>query len=249
MSEKIVTACLVIIGNEILSGRTQDANLAYLAKGLNSVGVQMREVRVIPDVCDTIVATINEVRAKFDYVFTTGGIGPTHDDITGEAIAKAFGVKHLLNSEAYKILAAHYTNPADFNPARQRMAHIPEGASLVYNPVSLAPGFQLGNVFVLAGVPRIMQAMFDGIKDRLSGALPVLQRSVFCSLPEGIIAKGLEEIQFAHPNLDIGSYPTYGGPGPRVGLVVRGTSEAEVGRAIEAVAELVRSLGGEPMLE
>lgn len=247
--EKIVTACLVIIGNEILSGRTQDANLAYLAKGLNAVGVQLREVRVIPDVCDKIVETINAVRAEFDYVFTTGGIGPTHDDITGESIAKAFGVRHLLNDEAYKILAAHYTNPADFNSARQRMAHIPEGATLVYNPVSLAPGFQLGNVFVLAGVPRIMQAMFEGLKDRLKGARPVLQRSVHCRLPEGIVAKGLEEIQLAHPGLDIGSYPTYGGTGPQVGLVVRGTSEAEVSRAIEAVAELVRSLGGEPVLE
>ena len=189
--DKIVTACLVIIGNEILSGRTQDANLAYLAKGLNSVGIRLREVRVIPDVADTIVATVNELRAGFDYVFTTGGIGPTHDDITSETIARAFGVRWVLDPEAKRRLAAGYKDPSELNEARLRMAHVPEGAVLIDNPVSRAPGFQIGNVFVLAGVPRVMQAMFDGIKHRLKGGAPVLSRSVVCALPEGILAEGL----------------------------------------------------------
>ncbi len=142
-------------------------------------------MRVIPDVPDTIVATVNEMRAKFDYVFTTGGIGPTHDDITSENVARAFGVKWVLDPEARRRLAAGYQNESDLNEARLRMAHIPEGAVLVDNPVSRAPGFQIGNVFVLAGVPRIMQAMFDGIKHRLKGGAPVRSRSVVCNLPEG----------------------------------------------------------------
>jgi len=140
-TEKIVTACLLIIGNEILSGRTQDANLAYIAKGLGEIGVRLREVRVIPDVPETIIATVNAVRTTFDYVFTTGGIGPTHDDITSECIARAFGVPWVLDAEAKRRLAAGYANPADLNEARLRMAHIPQGAVLIDNPVSRAPGF------------------------------------------------------------------------------------------------------------
>jgi len=165
-AEPVVTACVLIIGNEILSGRTQDVNLNFLAKGLNEAGVRLREARVVPDVPDTIVATVNAVRALYDYVFTTGGIGPTHDDITSECVARAFGVKLILHPDAKRILETHY-KPGGLNEARLRMAHVPEGAELILNPVSLAPGFRIGNVFVMAGVPLVMQAMFDGVKGSL----------------------------------------------------------------------------------
>jgi molybdenum cofactor synthesis domain-containing protein len=245
-SDKIVTACLLIIGNEILSGRTQDANLAVIAKGLNEVGVRLREVRVIPDVAETIIAAVNETRANFDYVFTTGGIGPTHDDITSECIARAFGVRWTLNEEARRRLAAGYANPADLNEARLRMAHIPEGAVLIDNPVSRAPGFRIGNVFVMAGVPRIMQAMFDGIKHGLAGGAPVLSRTVTSGLPEGVLAEGLGKLQERYPDFDIGSYPYYRRGGYGTSLVARGTDAARLAAIVEALFTLIRDLGGEP---
>jgi molybdenum cofactor synthesis domain-containing protein len=154
---RIVTACVLIIGNEILSGRTQGANLTFLAKGLNEVGIRLREARVIPDDADVIVSTINEVRRAFDYVFTTGGIGPTHDDITAQCAADAFGVALIVHPEARRLLETHYP-PGQLNEARLRMAMVPEGAVLLPNPISRAPGFQIGNIFVLPGVPSIMQA-------------------------------------------------------------------------------------------
>ncbi len=245
-SDKIVTACLLIIGNEILSGRTQDANLAFIAKGLNEVGVRLREVRVIPDVAETIIATVNEVRAKFDYVFTTGGIGPTHDDITSECVARAFGVRWALNEEARRRLASGYANPADLNEARLRMAHVPEGAVLIDNPVSRAPGFRIGNVFVMAGVPRIMQAMFDGIKHSLIGGAPMLSRTVTSGLPEGVLAKGLEQLQARYPDFDVGSYPYYRRGGFGTSLVVRGTDAARLAAATEELFAMIKALGGEP---
>ncbi len=245
-SDKIVTACLLIIGNEILSGRTQDANLAFIAKGLNEVGVRLREVRVIPDVAETIIATVNEVRAKFDYVFTTGGIGPTHDDITSECVARAFGVRWALNEEARRRLASGYANPADLNEARLRMAHVPEGAVLIDNPVSRAPGFRIGNVFVMAGVPRIMQAMFDGIKHSLIGGAPMLSRTVTSGLPEGVLAKGLEQLQARYPDFDVGSYPYYRRGGFGTSLVVRGTGAARLAAATEELFAMIKALGGEP---
>jgi molybdenum cofactor synthesis domain-containing protein len=245
-SEKIVTACLIIIGNEILSGRTQDANLAFIAKGLNEVGVRLREVRVIPDIADTIIGTVNEMRARFDYVFTTGGIGPTHDDITSECIARAFGVEWALNEEARRRLAAGYANPADLNEARLRMAHIPEGATLIDNPVSRAPGFQMENVFVMAGVPRIMQAMFDGIKHRLSGGATMLSRTVTSGLPEGALAAGLGRLQERYPDFDLGSYPWYRRGGYGTSLVARGTDAARLQAIVDALLAMIRELGGEP---
>jgi molybdenum cofactor synthesis domain-containing protein len=245
-SDKIVTACLLIIGNEILSGRTQDANLAFIAQGLNEVGVRLREVRVIPDVAETIVAAVNEMRVKFDYVFTTGGIGPTHDDITSECIARAFGVPWSLNEEARRRLAAGYANPADLNEARLRMAHIPEGAALIDNPVSRAPGFHIGNVFVMAGVPRIMQAMFDGIKHSLVGGAPMLSRTVTSGMPEGVLAEGLGQLQERYPDFDIGSYPYYRRGGFGTSLVVRGTDAARLAVAVEELFAMIKALGGEP---
>jgi molybdenum cofactor synthesis domain-containing protein len=246
--EKIVTAAVLIIGNEILSGRTQDANLAYLALGLNEVGVTLREARVIPDIAETIVATVNELRTTFDYVFTTGGIGPTHDDITSESIAAAFGVPWTLHPEAHALFLGQY-RPEDLNEARLRMAHTPAGATLIANPVSRAPGFRMGNVFVMAGIPRVMQAMFDGVKHTLTGGRPMLSRTVSCHLPEGLIAKGLGEIQRAHSDLDIGSYPFYRRGEFGTSLVLRGREAEELGRATAEVVDLVRGLGGTVIAE
>ncbi len=247
-AEKIVTASVLIIGNEILSGRTQDANLAYIAAGLNGVGVSLREARVIPDVADVIVATVNEVRAKFDYVFTTGGIGPTHDDITSECVAKAFGVPWTLHPEAHKLFLAQY-KPGELNEARLRMAHTPEGATLIRNPVSRAPGFRIGNVFVMAGIPSVMQGMFDSIKHDLKGGRPMLSRTVTCHLPEGVIAKGLGEIQARYPDLDIGSYPFYRRGEFGTSLVLRGRDAERLAAGTEEVVALVRELGGDPIRE
>ena len=162
------TACLLVIGNEVLSGRTQDANIRFLATGLGEIGIPLREVRVIPDVPQTIIDTVNEVRAKFDYVFTTGGIGPTHDDITSECIAAAFGVPWEPHPDAWARMERSY-KPGEFNAARQRMATMPRGATLIDNAISVAPGFQIGNVYVMAGVPRIMQSMFEWLAPQLQG--------------------------------------------------------------------------------
>lgn len=247
--EKSVTACLIVIGNEVLSGRTQDANLQYLAKALNEIGVRLSEARVIPDVEATIVSTVNECRAKFDYVITTGGIGPTHDDITSASIAKAFGVAHVRNPEAEARLRRHYARPEDLNAQRLRMAEMPEGAELVDNPVSAAPGFRIGNVIVLAGVPRIMQAMFEGYRHRLKGGATMLSRTVVAYVPEGQMAAGLGATQTAHPGVEIGSYPFFRAGKLGASLVVRGTAAAEVAAATEAVKVLVRAQGGEPIEE
>jgi molybdenum cofactor synthesis domain-containing protein len=247
-TEKIVTACVLIIGNEILSGRTQDTNLNYLATGLNEVGVTLREARVIPDIAEVIIATVNEMRARYDYVFTTGGIGPTHDDITSECVAKAFGVPWVLHPEAHKLFLDHY-KPGELNEARLRMAHTPEGASLIRNPVSRAPGFRMGNVFVMAGIPRVMQSMFDGIKHDLKGGRPMLARTVSCHLPEGIIAKGLGEIQARYADLDLGSYPFYRRGEFGTSLVLRGRDPERLAAGTEEVVALVRGLGGNPVEE
>jgi len=182
-----VTACVLIIGNEILSGGTQDQNLAFLAKGLNEVGIRLKEARVIADEAAAIVAAVNEARGRFDYLFTTGGIGPTHDDITAQAIADAFGVQLVLHPEAKRLLEAHYP-PGGLNAARLRMAMMPEGAALLPNPISRAPGFRVENVFVLAGVPQVMQATFNELKHRLRGGARMLSRSVSCALGEGTMS-------------------------------------------------------------
>jgi molybdenum cofactor synthesis domain-containing protein len=242
---RVVTACVLIIGNEILSGRTQDENLAYLAKGLNEAGVRLREARVIPDDADTIVAAVNEVRAKFDYVFTTGGIGPTHDDITSACIARAFGVPLIVHPEARRLLESHYP-PGGLNEARLRMARVPEGADLLPNPISRAPGFRIGNVYVLPGVPQIMQAIFSEARHRLAGGDKVLSRSVSCALSEGAIAKGLSELQDRYADVEIGSYPYFRRGDFGTTLVLRGTERARVEAAAEELRGLIRALGGEP---
>ena len=206
MAERMVTAALLIIGNEILSGRTQDANLAFLAQELNEAGIQVREVRVVPDEETEIVAAVNALRAKFDHLFTTGGIGPTHDDITSACVAKAVGRPLIRHPEAERRLLAYYP-PEKVNPARMKMADTPEGAELIDNPVSLAPGFTIENVHVLPGVPSILQAMFAGLKPRLKGGATVLSRTITLYCPEGEIAEDLSGVQARHPEVEIGSYP------------------------------------------
>ena len=242
---KVVTACVVIIGNEILSGRTQDENVAYLARGLNEAGIRLREVRIIPDDAAEIVATVNEVRRKFDHVFTTGGIGPTHDDITSACIAQAFGVSLIIHPEARRLLESHYP-PGGLNEARLRMAQVPEGAALLPNPISRAPGFQLGNVYVLPGVPQIMQAIFSELRHRLRGGDKVLSRSVSCTLAEGTIARPLAELQERYGDLEIGSYPYFRRSDFGTTLVLRGTDRTRLEAAIEELKALIRDLGGDP---
>lgn len=248
-TERVYAASLIIIGNEILSGRTQDANLAFIGRRLNERGIRLREVRVIPDVTETIVETVNESRAKYDYVFTTGGIGPTHDDITSDSIALAFGVENRLNDEAYQLLLGHYGDPAKINDARIRMAHTPVGAQLIHNPISLAPGFQMENVFVMAGVPKIMQVMFDGLGDRLVGGRPLMSRAIDARLPEGAIAGGLGKVQDRFADIDIGSYPYFREGLVGCTLVLRGADETRLDDAAEEVRTLVRSVGGDPVDE
>ena len=241
------TACLLVIGNEVLSGRTQDANIKYLATRLGELGIPVREVRVIPDVAATIVRTVNEVRAAFDHVFTTGGIGPTHDDITSECIAAAFGVPWEPHPVAWAKMDAAY-KPGDFNAARQRMATMPRGASLIETTVSMAPGFSVGNVHVMAGVPRIMQAQFESLAPTLVGGRPVLSRAVHAiGLQEGRIAEGLTAIQARFPALDIGSYPFYRTGGGGVAIVAKGTDDAAAEAAIAEVTALMTSLGAAPV--
>lgn len=239
-----VTAALVVIGNEILSGRTQDKNIAHLAVRLNEAGVQLREVRVVPDVEAKIVEAVNAVRANYDYVFTTGGIGPTHDDITSASIAKAFGVKIYRDPEAERALRTHYAQ-AQINEARLKMADVPEGAELIPNAVSTAPGFCVENVYVLAGVPRIMQAMLDAIIPRLKGGSPVLSISVTTNLPEGAIAAGLTDIQNHYTDLDIGSYPMYERGQLSTTLVLRSPNTLRNTAAAREVEDMIRRLGGE----
>jgi molybdenum cofactor synthesis domain-containing protein len=246
---KVYTACLIIIGNEILSGRTRDANLQYLAEKLNEWGVRLTEARVIPDVDKTIVDTLNHCRAAFDYVFTTGGIGPTHDDITAAAVAKAFGVGLVLDRKSYDAMASRYANPADFNEARQKMCYIPDGATVIENAVSIAPGFQIGNVFVMAGVPSIMRAMVDSLQNRLVGGAPVVSRAVAVFLGEGAVAQQLAAIQDGHPEIDIGSYPFYRDGKFGTSLVLRGTDMDELETALEEVVAMIRGLGTEPVYE
>ncbi len=242
---KTVTACLIIIGNEILSGRTRDANLQFLGENLNALGIRMMEGRVIPDVEATIIANVNDARARFDYVFTTGGIGPTHDDITSACIAKAFGRKLIRHPDAEKLLLAHY-KPEDVTEARMKMADVPEGSILLDNPVSRAPGFQVDNVFVLPGVPRIMQAMFDLFKHRLTGGAEMLSKSIASYTPEGKIAARLTALQDEHPALEIGSYPFSRDGKHGSTIVIRGTDAADIADAAEKLRAIMRDLGNEP---
>ncbi len=239
------TACLLVIGNEVLSGRTQDANIRFLAQGLGAIGMPLREVRIIPDVAETIIAAVNECRARFAHVFTTGGIGPTHDDITSECVAAAFGVPWEKQEEAWARLDRHF-KPGEFNAARQRMATMPRGAALIDNTVSIAPGFTIGNVHVMAGVPRIMQSMWAALAPTLEGGVPVQSRAVHVfGLGEGAIAAGLGSIQSNYLQVDLGSYPFYRMGGNGVALVAKGTDLPMLERCIAEVARLIAAMGHE----
>lgn len=242
------TACIIIIGNEILTGRTQDANIAYIGKSLMAAGIKLMQARVIPDIESEIIENINSCRAWYDYVFTSGGIGPTHDDITSECVAKAFGLKHVMNKEALARLVKHYGGEEYLNEGRLRMAMMPEGAALIDNPVSTAPGIHVENVYVMAGVPRIMQAMLDGILPKLQGGPPIKSRTVNCFVPESVIASELRKIAETYSDLDIGSYPYFRLGGFGLSLVVRGTDEKRIAAAIEALCALIRSHGDQPVL-
>ncbi len=242
------TAAILVIGNEILSGRTQDVNVQFLATRLGALGIPVREVRVIPDVAKTIVDTVCELRARYDHLFTTGGIGPTHDDITSACIADAFGVPWEPHEESMRLLEAHIA-PGEFNAARQRMATLPRGAVPIPNSVSVAPGFTIGNVHVMAGVPRIMRAMFDALEPSLGRFDPVRQVAVYGErLLEGALAEGLERIQEEHPALDVGSYPFERPDGRRgVALVAKGTDDATLNSVHDALWSLIAGLGAAPV--
>ncbi len=242
----IVTAALIIIGNEILSGRTRDANIPFLAQRLNDLGVRLGEVRIVPDLEEAIVEAVNDCRAAFDYVFTTGGIGPTHDDITAASIAKAFGLKLMRNPEAVERLHEHY-GADELNVARLRMANTPEGAGLIENPVSKAPGFFVENVFVFAGVPTIMRAMFENVKHMISGGATMRSRTIAAFLLEGEVAEGLDRLQERYDDLEIGSDPFLRDGKLGTSVVLRGTASERIDEAARELIEHIRYLGGEPV--
>lgn len=241
-----ISACLIIIGNEILSGRTQDANLAIIGKKCDALGIRLTEARVIADTETAIIDTVNTCRAQFTYVFTTGGIGPTHDDITAAAVARAFDVELLRNEAARKALDRYY-EPKRLTEARLKMADIPAGARLIDNPVSGAPGFQLQNVFVLPGVPAIMEAMFAGLTDRLVGGDPIITDNVTTNLPESEIAADLSALQAHYPDISMGSYPYFRKGKLGVNLVLRGTDAARMKAAAAALMTAILRLGGEAL--
>lgn len=241
------TAAVLIIGNEILSGRTQDANLQYLAKRMGELGIRLKHVRVIPDEREEIISCVRELAAAHTYVFTTGGIGFTHDDITASSIAAAFDVILEEHPEALHLLRDYYGD--SLNEARRRMALIPVGATLIPNPVSKAPGFQMGNVFVLAGVPSVMQAMFESLVGKLTGGQPIQYTTVICPLAEGVIADELMIIHDRHPEVDIGSYPYFKNGVLGTSLVVRGLDVDSITNAVLDICDMINSFGGEPFIE
>lgn len=243
----VVTAALLVIGDEILSGRTKDKNIGTIADYCTALGIDLREVRVVPDVEEEIVAALNAVRARYDYVFTTGGIGPTHDDITADAVAKAFGVGISQDERAVAMLRERFPNPADLNEARLRMARIPHGADLIENPISKAPGFRIGNVHVMAGVPSIMQAMFDAIAPTLNTGVKMLSVSLDSGgLPEGAYGTPLAALQKVHPGVIIGSYPSFDGQRFRNQIVLRARDPEALEAARLAVAAMLAELGAPP---
>ncbi len=239
-----VTAAVLVIGDEILSGRTKDRNLGYIAEYLARIGVDVREARVVPDVDDEIVAALNALRARYDYVVTTGGIGPTHDDITADAVARAFGVSIGEDPRVIALMMERYL-PADLTPARRRMARIPAGAELIDNPISKAPGFRIGNVFVLAGVPSVMQAMLDfAVRSMKTGAVMLVETVEAGPAPEGRYGDPLSAIAAAHPTVSIGSYPSFKDGRFNNQIVVRGKDDGAVAAARRAVEEMLAALSG-----
>jgi molybdenum cofactor synthesis domain-containing protein len=247
MSERIWTAALVVIGDEILSGRTQDKNVAQIATWLNVQGIRLAEVRIVPDVEAAIVEAVNTLRARNDYLFTTGGIGPTHDDITVDAIAAALGVPVVIHPQARAVLERHYETRGGLTDARLRMARVPEGAELIPNRMSGAPGIRVGNLFILAGVPHIAAGMLDALTGTLEGGLPVLSRTVGAWVAESEIADLLRETERTHPGVAIGSYPFFREGRTGANFVVRATEQVLVDQTIEALIEGLHESGKEPV--
>ena len=239
----IVTAAMLVIGDEILSGRTKDRNIGFVAEYLTGLGIDLMEVRVVGDDTDAIVEAVNALRTRYRYVFTSGGIGPTHDDITAEAISKAFGLPCEHDGGALELLEKHYSKTyLEFTEARKRMARMPRGATPIDNPVSKAPGFKIDNVHVMAGVPKIMQAMMDSLAPTLEGGSKMLSAHVECTLGEGTIGGPLGELQDRHPTTMIGSYPRFEGGNVSTQIVVRGRNQAEIDAAIADVEDMLRAL-------
>ena len=222
-----VNAAILIIGNEILSGRTQDTNTSTLAIWLNSIGVKVEEVRVIPDIEQTIIDTINFFRSTYNYVFTTGGIGPTHDDITAQSVSKTFGIKYEINKEAFKILESYY-KPGEFNEGRQKMSWMPENANLIYNPTSGAPGFSVENVFCLPGVPSILKSMLGGLTNSIVGGKPIKSHTISLRTVESEIANSLTKVQNDNKDVEIGSYPFFHAGKLGVSIVIRSEDQTKI---------------------
>lgn len=241
-NDKITTVGTIIIGDEILSGRTVDQNLHYIAMKLESKGFKLREVRVISDETVHIVRTVNELRAANDYVITTGGIGPTHDDRTSEAIAKALDVPYVINEEALELLRKYYQE--NLNQNRVKMAKMPMGADIITNPVTIAPGFKIKNIFVLAGVPNIMQAMLDHVLPLMNAGPRPMVKTIATKVGEGEIADKLSAIQDAYPSVQIGSYPHFSREGHSLSIVVRGYDVLEVDKAFSECKQMLETIGG-----
>ena len=233
-----VNAAILIIGNEILSGRTQDTNTSTLATWLNSIGVKVNEVRIIPDQEDIIIETLNLLRKSNNYVFTTGGIGPTHDDITAQSVAKAFGLKYELHKEGYKILEAYY-QPGEFNEGRQKMIWMPENADLILNPTSGAPGFSVENVFCLPGVPSIMKSMLGGLKNKIVGGDPILSYTISLKTVESEIANSLTKVQEENQDVEIGSYPFFHAGKLGVSIVLRSENQSKIDQCNSQILKFV----------
>jgi molybdenum cofactor synthesis domain-containing protein len=243
MTHQIVTAAMLAIGDELLSGRTKDKNIGHLADMLTMSGIDLKEVRIVADEQDSIVAALNALRGTYDYVFTSGGIGPTHDDITADAISKAFGLPCEHDATAMKLMADMYARrEMEFTEARQRMARMPVGAAHIANPVSTAPGFVIGNVYVMAGVPQVFQAMLDNVIPTLRKGTQVLSTAISCPFGEGDIGSPLAAIQKAHPETSIGSYPRYQGQSFSTEIVVRARSQAPLDAAADAVRAMIETI-------
>tara|TARA_B100000003_G_C10907990_1_gene362010 strand:- start:899 stop:1651 length:753 start_codon:yes stop_codon:yes gene_type:complete len=239
-NKKEITAGIIIIGNEVLSGRTRDINTSTLAKWLNSLGIEVKEVRVIPDDELNIIDTVNTLRKKFNYIFTTGGIGPTHDDITSESISKAFNLEYGFHKQAYSILEKYY-KPGEFNEGRQKMAKMPTSANLILNPTSGAPGFYVDNVFCLPGVPSILQSMIGGLNNVLVGGDPILNSTISLRTVESEIAKSITKIQNKNKDVEIGSYPFFRAGKLGVSIVLRSSNKNKLDECSMEIMEFVKS--------
>lgn len=239
--QNTLSAAVILIGNELLSGSIKDQNLPYIAKELEPKGIRVRETRIIPDIEGEIVAAVNHCRQKYDYVLTTGGVGPTHDDITSDSIAKAFGVANVVQPDVFDVINQYLTQKGvEFTPAAQRMAYAPEGSLIMHSEHSIVPGYRIGNVYVMAGVPRIMRMMLDGVIADIDTGVAIHNSMIHANVGEGEIAAALEKIQHKHPNIDIGSYPQdkdstmsdY-----RVVFMIKGTDESEISTCCQEILQ------------